>query len=325
MPRRQRVFVEGAIYHVYNRCARGAEPFTDDGEAERFIDLLVQARDRDGVTFLAWCLMSNHYHLALRAGAIPLARTMAHIQSRFGSQHNRRQRISGPLWQSRYKAKLIDGERYLLQLITYVHLNPVAAGLASDPADFRHSGHRELMGLAPPRLVDVDGVLGLFGQSARSARRGYLALLKKGKGEAWFGELPGRLPWWQREPDRPLVSPPAASRQDPLGRSPGLERVRLSAPELLQAACEVLGIEAQRLAGTAQDLEVSRARYLLGGLAIERWRVRSGELARVLGRRPEIVSRWAARAGELRGRDETFRRAYEELDAALAVAASTQR
>ena len=91
MPRRPRVFVEGAIYHVYNRCARGAEPFADDEEAECFLDLLARARDRDGMTLLAWCLMSNHYHLALRTGAVPLARTMAHIQSRFGAQHNRRQ------------------------------------------------------------------------------------------------------------------------------------------------------------------------------------------------------------------------------------------
>jgi REP element-mobilizing transposase RayT len=63
MPRRPREHVEGGIYHVYNRLARGAEVFADRREAERFVDLLVATRDRDSLTILAWCLMSNHCHL----------------------------------------------------------------------------------------------------------------------------------------------------------------------------------------------------------------------------------------------------------------------
>jgi REP element-mobilizing transposase RayT len=76
------VFVEGGIYHVYNRFARGAELFAETEEAISFLEILRKARDRDGLTVLAWCLMSNHYHLALRAGAIPLSRTVGYVQSR---------------------------------------------------------------------------------------------------------------------------------------------------------------------------------------------------------------------------------------------------
>ena len=71
MPRWPRVFIEGGIYRVYNRFARGAEVFGEGDEAERFLALLRKVRDRDGLTFFAWTLMSNHYHIALRAGAVP--------------------------------------------------------------------------------------------------------------------------------------------------------------------------------------------------------------------------------------------------------------
>ena len=70
MPRRPRVVVEGGIYHVYNRFARGAEIFLEGDEGPRFLELVRTVRDRDDLTILAWCLMSNHYHLENRCRAL---------------------------------------------------------------------------------------------------------------------------------------------------------------------------------------------------------------------------------------------------------------
>lgn len=325
MPRRPREFVEGAVYHVYNRVGHGAEPFAKRKAAERFLDTLARARERDGLTILAWCLLSNHYHLAVRAGAVPLARTMGFVQARFGQDLNRRTGAAGPLWQSRYKAKLVSDERYLTQLVAYVHLNPVAAGIVSDPARYEFSGHGELIGAAAPRLVDVDGTLALFDASPAGARRAYLRLVKGGRTASWAGEGPGRLPWWQRERDVPIVAPPAGPRLDPLGRSAGPERQRLDAVAFVERACSVLGVAADCLSSPEKDREVCEIRYLVGGLAIERWRVRAAKLAAVVGRRPEVISRWAARAGERRREDDAFRRRYESLDAALSGARARSR
>jgi REP element-mobilizing transposase RayT len=66
VPRRPRVFIEGGIYHVDNRFARGADLFSEPEEAIQFPEILRKARDRDGLSVLAWCLMPNHHHLALR-------------------------------------------------------------------------------------------------------------------------------------------------------------------------------------------------------------------------------------------------------------------
>jgi REP element-mobilizing transposase RayT len=60
MPRRPRVFIEGGIYHVYNRFARGAGLFAEEGESERFLDLLRRVQERDDLIIYAWCLLSNH-------------------------------------------------------------------------------------------------------------------------------------------------------------------------------------------------------------------------------------------------------------------------
>jgi REP element-mobilizing transposase RayT len=70
VPRLPRIFVEGGIYHVYNRFARGADLFSEPEEAIQFLEILRKARARDGVAILAWCLMPNHHHLALRRGAV---------------------------------------------------------------------------------------------------------------------------------------------------------------------------------------------------------------------------------------------------------------
>jgi REP element-mobilizing transposase RayT len=127
--------------------------FSDGREASRFVEVIREVKKRDGLTVLAWCLMGNHYHLALRTASVPLWRTIRLVQWRFARQHNRRRRQLGPVWQGRYQVRLVEEERYLLQLIAYIHLNPISAGLVADPAAYPWSGHRELLGRSQEPLV----------------------------------------------------------------------------------------------------------------------------------------------------------------------------
>ena len=148
MPRPDRIYVEGGFYHVYNRLGRGERVFDQEKEAEAFVGLLRDVAERDGLTIFAWCLMSNHYHLAVRTGVISLDRPMQSLQQRVTRGVNLRRRVYGPLWQGRYRAKLVKDQRYLDQLLIYIHLNAVTAGIVDDPAEYRWSGRCELLGNA---------------------------------------------------------------------------------------------------------------------------------------------------------------------------------
>ena len=80
MPRTPRVFVEGGIYHVYNRFASGEDVFADPEAAQDFVELLRFVKKRDGWTVFAWVLMSNHYHLAIRSRAVPISQGFHYLQ-----------------------------------------------------------------------------------------------------------------------------------------------------------------------------------------------------------------------------------------------------
>ncbi len=135
MPRAPRVFIEGGIYHVYNRVTRGERVFGEDGEAQRLVDVMREIKQRDEFVVLAWCVMSNHYHLAIRCTSAPLWRSLASVQLKVTRAYNSHYRVHGPFWQGRYKAKLVENSEYLRQLILYIHLNPVVAGIVEKPEE----------------------------------------------------------------------------------------------------------------------------------------------------------------------------------------------
>ena len=80
MVRGQRVMVEGGLYHVYNRFARGEGVFSDPVEAVEFAELLREVKERDGLAIFAWAILSNPYHITVRTSAIPLSRSMHRVQ-----------------------------------------------------------------------------------------------------------------------------------------------------------------------------------------------------------------------------------------------------
>jgi REP element-mobilizing transposase RayT len=327
MPRRNRVFLEGGIFHVYNRTGRGEMVFADEAEASAFVEQLRMVKARDGLQVFAWCLMSNHYHIALRCGPIPLSRPMKSLQQGVTRGYNARRRVFGPMWQGRYRARLVEEQRYLDGLLAYIHLNPVTAGLVDDPAEYRWSGHQEILGRARKPITDCDEVLGLFGKTRRSARQAYVRAIKGTAVEPWAGEDPGGLPWWRlgRPRTEEIESPRADSTVavvDGLGRSTGLERPRFEAADFVARIAARLELRLQDLAGKQRAPDLVRARELVATLAIERYGLRVKEIAAVLNKSAEAVSRMVSRGTAKRQDDAEFKDRYEELDLSIALPCS---
>ena len=315
MPRPPRILIEGGLYHVYNRFARGEDVFSNSDEAIVFLDLLRKLKQRDELQVLAWCLLSNHFHLAVRTSAVPLSRTMHTLQGSYARKFNRRWTRSGPLWQSRYQTRLVDSQRYLEQLIFYIHLNPVRAGLVDDPIKHVFCGHRELLGKVSHPLLDVDEALVSFGATSKIAQKAYLRRLNAALAEEKRAEVSERMPWWTAE--RELKPSVGRALMDELGRSKGLEREQLDAEAFVELACNGLGIGATSLTGRIKDRKTTRLRQLVATVGIERWDQRAGKLGTVLGKHPDVVSRWARAGAERRSSDQGFAEALDRLDVAL--------
>ncbi|MCU0293409.1 MAG: transposase [Thermoanaerobaculaceae bacterium] len=317
MPRQKRVLVEGATYHVYARVTRREGIFTHPEEADAWLAAVQEVKRRDGFAVLAWCLMSNHFHLVLRTGPVPLSRSMRSLQGRFAMGFNRRHRLIGPVWQSRYKARLVESDRYLRRLVAYVHLNPVAAGLVARPEDYPRSGHREILGRATATLADPDELLRLFGEARPAARRVYRETIRvvaaglhaQGVTDGWL-DVPD-------DDDAPL----GVSRvrgPDAAGRGPARDRRPRDAASFVHDAVGVLGVTLDALSGRQQSAAVVRLREAICLVGTERYGLRLKAVAEAMGKGAESATRWVMHASARRHTDPEFAALLERLDADLA-------
>lgn len=177
MPRPRRVHAPGGLYHAILRGNHQAAIFADAGDYRAFESILTTALERYAASVFAYCWMPNHVHLAIRVADAPLGDVMRIVASRYARRVQRAVPTTGHLFERRYRARLVDGERYLLTLVRYIHLNPVRAGLAADARDYRWSSHRAYLGERSPAWLRVEPVLARFGSSvggARAAYRGYM-------------------------------------------------------------------------------------------------------------------------------------------------------
>jgi len=326
MPRRPRVFVEGGMYHVYSRLARGGTSLGGVEEATTFVSLLGEVKERDDLIVYAWCVLPTHYHLLARTTRRALWRTMATLHSRYSRWLNRRQGVMGPTWQSRYKAKLVEDQRYFDQLVAYIHLNPVKAGLVKDPGKWTFSGHYELVKRTRCSVLDVDEMLQGFGDERSTARRAYVRAMRAGQREPWIGEDPGRLPWWrfgaapQEELELREEVPFAAASQ-----GSALDRPEVSPQQVVAAAGKVVGVDPSRLTGHGRERELTRVREALAVVACDRYGVRVKDLARAMGKRPDLVSTWLRRAAVRLGSDAGTPCLVDKIDAELRAGSENTR
>jgi putative transposase len=171
----------GALYHLTSRGnARQAIYLTDD-DRHRFLTVLERVVSRYRWLCHAYCLMGNHYHLLAETPLPNLSLGMRQLNGVYAQDFNRRHGRVGHLFQARFKAIIVEKTPHLLELSRYVVLNPVRAGLCSDPAGWRWSSYRASAGLDNPEpFVALDWLLGQFGDRRRIAQQRYRAFVSRG-------------------------------------------------------------------------------------------------------------------------------------------------
>ena len=141
MSRPLRIEFPGAWYHAMNRGRRRERVYEDDADYLGFVALLQEAAGLWDVRIGAFCLMANHYHLLIHTPLGNLSRCMRHINGVYTQRYNRAHGLDGQLFRGRFKAIVVDGDSYLLQLVRYIHRNPVRAGIEDRPELYTWSSH----------------------------------------------------------------------------------------------------------------------------------------------------------------------------------------
>ncbi len=183
MTRPLRVEYPGAIYHVTARGNDGQEIFSDHYDHLDFLERMSQAVERFCWRYYAYCLMTNHYHLVVQTPQANLSRGMAWLNGGYAQSFNRLHNATGHVFQSRFKALLVQRETYLLAVLRYTVLNPVRAGMCAKPNDYQYSSFRETFGGRPgTSLVDQERVLSLFDRDVPGAKAAYHDFVHQGIG-----------------------------------------------------------------------------------------------------------------------------------------------
>ncbi|MGH8525252.1 MAG: transposase [Gammaproteobacteria bacterium] len=158
MPRKTRMYLPGIPVHVVQRGNNRDACFFCEDEYRDFLDRLREGRGRFGVALHAYVLMTNHVHLLMTPrDTAGISRLMQHLGRHYVLYVNRQYRRTGTLWEGRYKASLVQADKYLLTSMRYIELNPVAAGMVQSPEQYRWSSYRwHAWGEPNPWLRDHD-------------------------------------------------------------------------------------------------------------------------------------------------------------------------
>jgi REP element-mobilizing transposase RayT len=194
MPRQARIDAPGALHHIIVRGIEKCNIFNDDIDRKRFVQRLGDILNASQTPCYAWALLPNHFHLLLKTSHTPIATIMRRLLTGHAVYFNRRHRRSGHLFQNRYKSILCQEDNYLLELVRYIHLNPLRANQVSGLKNldlYPYSGHSVLLGHNKNDWQSVDETLKLFGKKATKARKRYRKFVKKGVNQGRRPELVG--------------------------------------------------------------------------------------------------------------------------------------
>lgn len=194
MPRQARLDAPGTLHHVIGRGIERRPIFREEVEYDDFLARLETAATWGGASVFAWALIPNHFHLLLRTGEVSLPSVMRRVMTGYAVAFNLRHKRHGHVFQNRYRSIVCEQESYLLELVRYIHLNPLRAGLVKSVEElelFPYSGHAVLMGRIERPWQETVEILGRFGPTQEQGRAGYAEFVRAGLAQGNRPELVG--------------------------------------------------------------------------------------------------------------------------------------
>jgi putative transposase len=172
---------QGSFHHVFSRAVDGRAIFADPPDRMDFEDRIARQVATGAFHVHACAVMSNHFHILLERMEIPLSKSIHRILTGFAVEHNLRHERKGHVFQSRFRSIRVEDGNYLYELIRYIHLNPLRAGIVSDLetlTEYEGSSHAHIMGRRQMNWICTELLENLFGEiGPGSWRRNYLEFL----------------------------------------------------------------------------------------------------------------------------------------------------
>ena len=308
MPRHGRINIEGGIYHVIQRGIERRDVFKDNADREEFLRRLAEGLKQTGHKCYGWVLMPNHFHLLVRTSINPLSDLMRKLSTGYALYFNKKYKRSGYLYQNRYKSILCQEEEYLLELVRYIHLNPIRAGLVknlNELSNYRWSGHSVLMGKSNVDWQSAGEILRRFGKIKSEAIKKYETYISEARGIAKREDLTGgglirSAGGWKevlnlrRSNEKWLADERILGDGDFVGlilkqadeqviRKEKLKKEGWDMNKLVKRVCEIIGVDEKEIKRESRRSKLSQARSLIAYFGNKELGIRGVELARYFG------------------------------------------
>jgi putative transposase len=320
MARKSRIDAPGALHHIIIRGIERRSIFIDTPDYQNFLERLGDILTESSTPCYAWALMTNHAHLLLRTGTVPISTVMRRLLTGYAQQFNRRHKRCGVLFQNRYKSFLCEEEPYLLELVRYIHLNPMRAGLIEDLQALKSypgCGHGVLMGRFDRNWQDTEYILKRFGASLKGARRSYNKFVSKGLSDGRRPDLVGggllrSIGGWSALRAVRAAGMRVMGDERILGSSDFVESILKNANEayekrtrsrarglhlenIIDAASEYFEIKRDEIRSPSRRRKIARARAVISIAAIDQAGFNGAEVARALNLTPSAISKLVLR------------------------------
>ncbi|MBW2480333.1 MAG: transposase [Deltaproteobacteria bacterium] len=318
MPRQSRLDAPGVLHHVMGRGIEKRNIFINDADRHDFIERLGALSNEGAMDIYAWALLPNHFHLLCKTRNRPLASSMRKLLTGYVVNFNHRHRRHGHLFQNRYKSIVCQEDKYFKELVRYIHLNLLRAGLVDDFAHLAQSpwsGHSAVLGFCEFSWQDTEYVLSHFGHN-HNGRSNYLQFVKEGTGQGRRPELVGgglvrSLGGWSevlalrsREQkviydqrilgDGKFVQQVTKGLEDLEKRNLRLSRQRIDIDSLAARVSRQYKISVGELCSGSRRQRVVQARAVLSWVGVRELGYSGAEVARYLGVTNSCVTRIAA-------------------------------
>jgi REP element-mobilizing transposase RayT len=292
--------------------------FFNDFDRHDFVERLSKLSDDGAMDIYAWTLLPNHFHLLCKTRNRPLPSSMSKLLTGYVVNFNRRHRRHGHLFQNRYKSIVCQEDRYLKELVRYIHLNLLRAGLVSDLNELAYSpwsGHSALMGKLKRPWQNTEYVLSQFGQP-RICRRNYQQFVQRGVSRGRRPELVGgglirsqggwsevlalrrkeqKVKYDQRIlGDSEFVQEVTTGLDDLVKKNLRLSGQRIDMDGLAAKVCRQYEISLGELCSGSRRQSVVQARTVLSWIAVRELGYSGAEVARYLGVTNSCVTRIVA-------------------------------